>query len=172
MVLSIWRNIGFGVTDFPLSETVLANLKRELPEDWHALKYIVFPIKRKSEGACSSFFLDESLAMLDWAKRYNLNKFEFENACKAFVSAKINTEPISAMKRKVNSRFVKRKKPQLPNPKIGQVLWRKDPRRGGACKIIKIDEQRTTVYWPQTKRHTTILNSNIRNPLLFSHSSS
>jgi len=172
MVLSIWRNIGFGVTDFPLSETVLANLKRELPEDWHALKYIVFPINRKSEGCCSSFFLDESLAMLDWAKRYNLNKFEFENACKAFVSAKFNPEPVSTKKPRAVSNFLRKRKPQLPIPKVGQVLWRKDPRRGGACKIIKIDEQRTTVYWPKTKRHTTILNSNVRNPLLFSHSNS
>jgi len=172
MVLSIWRNIGFGVTDFPLSETFLANLKRELPEDWHALKYIVFPINRKSEGCCSSSFLDESLAMLDWAKRYNLNKFEFENACKAFVSANFNPEPVSTKKPRAVSNFSRKRKPQLPNPKVGQVLWRKDPRRGGACKIIKIDEQRTTVYWPQTKRHTTILNSNIRNPFLFSHSNS
>ncbi|HAL95873.1 MAG TPA: hypothetical protein DCP55_08120 [Chitinophagaceae bacterium] len=171
MILSVWKSTGFGLTDARLSESFLAKYKKELPDEWHALKYIVFPVAISRGIDEKNHTMNESLEMLDCAKQYNLTRAEFEEACRAFVSY----EPARADNRISSLRPLTPKKTRkirelLPEPKIGQVLWRKDSRRKGSCRIIKQDLLRTTVYWLETNRHTTILNSNLRNPFLFSHS--
>lgn len=169
MRLSLWKKTGLGITDAPLSEIVLAKIKKEFPEECHALKYITISLPTHHSRNAMFDSMNELLAIINCAKQYNLNKYEFEEACKSFISSQFpEKQSLCPSIKNYKEKRPRRVRELLPEPKIGQVLWRKDSRRKGSCKIIKLDTQRTTVYWHETNRHTTILTSNIRNPFLFS----
>ena len=171
MKIAVWKFLQIGFTDSLLPAAIVADIKKSMSEEIHALKYIVFRLDTSRSSHNKECFLNETLQILDLAKQYNLTKAEFEAACIAFVSPQLQTQKhlqITTSRR--NRLFSARKqKVYLPIPKEGQILWRKDKRRPGSCKVVKVDDLRTTVQWTSTGRHTSILNTNIKDPFLFSH---
>jgi hypothetical protein len=171
MKVTIWKFLRLGFTDACLPASIIADIKKNMSEEIHALKYIVFRLDALRSSDKQDSFLNEALQILDLAKQYNLTKGEFEAACIGFVSPQLQAQKHLQRNTSLNNRlfYTKRQKVYLPIPKAGQVLWRKDKRRPGACKVVKVDDLRTTVQWTNTGRHTSILNKNIQDPFLFSH---
>jgi len=171
MKVTIWKFLRLGFTDVCLPATIVADIKKNMPEEIHALKYIVFRLDVLRSSEKQDSYLNEALQILDLAKQYNLTKGEFEAACLGFVSPQPQTHKQMPKNTSLKNRlfYTKREKVYLPIPKAGQVLWRKDKRRPGVCKVVKVEDLRTTVQWTNTGRHTSILNTNIQNPFLFSH---
>jgi hypothetical protein len=171
MKIAVWKFLRIGFTDACLPASIVADIKKNMSEEIHALKYIVFRLDALSSANREDSFLNEALQILDLAKQYHLNKAEFEAACVAFVSPQ--PQALKHLPKNNSSKtrlsYIRRQRTYLPAPKEGQILWRRDKRRPGACRVIKVDDLRTTVEWTNTGRHTSILNTNIKDPFLFSH---
>jgi len=171
MKIAIWKFLRIGFTDYLLPAGIVADIKKKMSEEIHTLKYIVFRLDALRSSHNEDFFLNETLQILDLAKQYNLTKAEFEAACKGFVSPQPQAQKQMPKSNYLGNRllYTRKQKIYLPMPKEGQILWRKDKRRPGSCKVVKVDDLRTTVQWTSTGRHTSILNTNIKDPFLFSH---
>jgi hypothetical protein len=172
MKITFWKSFGMGVVDSEPPRGVLAALKREFAEDMHTLKYIVFNATTRQASVVSSTELDQILELADVAKRFNLNLKEFIEACKSFCSSEFRYPDVTL------SRSTYRRVPRkslgrvlLPPPKPGLILFRRDSRRKGSCKIIQITQNAATVIWRQSGKHSKVDINNLRNPALYSVSS-
>lgn len=159
-----------GVTEVPLPPSILASIKKEFPEDLHALKYAVFDLTEKKAGKETVSQLEQILSIADTAKQYSLNQIEFRNACRAFCGP----TPAPAVEAGPNTIACGRKRlPKievalLPAPKPGLILYRRDSRRRGSCSVLKVENGSATVKWHQTKKITKIATQNLRSPRLYS----
>ena len=170
MKVSLWKSIGMGVTEVPLPPSILASIKKEFPDDLHALKYVVFELSAKKSALESASQLEQILSVADTAKQYSLNQIEFRTACRNFCGP----APIPASDSPPGpSPCGKRKIPMsnvtlLPAPKPGLTLYRRDSRRQGSCSVLSVENGSATVKWHQTKKITKIATKNLRSPRLYS----
>jgi hypothetical protein len=170
MKVSLWKSIGMGVTEVPLPPPILAGLKKKIPEDLHALKYVVFDLNEKRPSDEISSQLEQILSIADTARQYSLNQIEFRTACRNFcgpTSTPTSDTPCGAVPsgRKKIPMF---KLTLLPAPKPGLTLYRRDSRRQGSCSVLSIENGSATVRWHQTKKITKIATKNLRSPRLYS----
>jgi len=152
------------VTDVQLPAGMLAMLKRTLGDDMHSLKYVTFVLPHPSSVASDT---ESVFGIMDIAKQYSLNHVEFSAACRLFISQTNKFSPIVTPKAEKNI-TPKKSPPILPYPKPGLVLFRRDSRRKGSCRIISVTNDISTVCWAHNGKHTKISTKNLRNHRLFS----
>jgi hypothetical protein len=163
MSSTYWRSFGMAVTDMQLPPSMLALIKRTLGEEMHSLKYVTFTLgKSPSPTEQETIF-----GIMDVAKQYSLNQIEFNTACRVFVSRnsppQTSVTPIVPKKRKP-TKFI----PSLPHPKPGLVLFRRDARRKGACQVLQVNDDVSTVRWQHNGKLSKIASINLRSQRLFS----
>lgn len=170
MKVSLWKSIGMGVTEVPLPPSILASLKKEIPEDLHALKYVVFDLNEKRSSDEISSQLEQILSIADTARQYSLNQIEFRTACRNFCGpAPIPTSDApSGPSPSGRKRIPMSKVALLPAPKPGLTLYRRDSRRQGSCSVLSVENGSAMVKWHQTKKITKIATKNLRSPRLYS----
>ena len=164
-----WKSLGVATTDLPLPAEIVAPLKKRLGEDSPELKFIVFNLNNNKKSATQGD-LETYFEMIHEIKRYNLNLNEFKNAIQVFISKKqAHTEAFKTLGVANTGSGEKESKSRrlLPEPKVGMVLKRLDPRRPGSCKIVELNEKFGTVEWRHAKRRTKIALWNLRKPYLF-----
>jgi hypothetical protein len=170
--VSIWKSIGMGVTEVPLPPSILAGIKKDIPDDLHALKYVVFDVSGNRDVPGAKEQLEQILSIVDTAKQYSLNQIEFRSACKTFLGPIPFGEPTGKTSPALFNRA--RKRPpttcatQLPAPKPGLILYRRDSRRRGSCSVISVAEGFASVKWHHNKKVTKIAVANLRSPRLYS----
>ena len=169
MKIIFWKSFGMGIADIVLPASVLAPFKRQLGDDAHSLKYVITQQHKNDKQPQYSKMLDEILGIADAARRYNLNKNEFEAACQLFtqrsMSRTVLTSFIPNQTKTCRRRITN---VMLPFPKVGTVLYRKDPRRKGLCKVVEIDQLKGRIIWQHSGRKSTVSIGNLRNPALYS----
>jgi len=169
MKITFWKSFGMGVADIDLPPTVLASLKREFADEMHALKYVVFNASNGRLTPISNEEIEQILGIADTAKRYSLNHIEFSTACRNFCTRYSKaTETLNQKSAPIKS--VKGAQPieQLPIPKPGLTLFRRDSRRKGSCSVVSLEESFTWVQWHHNKKRTKIATKNLRSPRLYS----
>jgi hypothetical protein len=172
MKVSLWKSIGMGVSEVPLPPSILAGIKRGIPDELHALKYVVFDLSVNKVVPGIKDELEQILSIADTAKQYSLNQIEFRSACKTFLGPVPSEESTG----KTSAALLNgtRKKPpttcatQLPAPKPGLILYRRDNRRRGSCSVISVAEGFASVKWHHNKKVTKIAVANLRSPRLYS----
>ena len=164
--LHYWKSINLAVTDMDLPPSLLAPFKRELGDDVHSLKYFILQLNQNGKKAEDTVELDETLEMINLARRYNLNSIEFNAICRSFVAP--NGRPKQSAPK--NSRPRPKQKPpaQLPQPRPGLVLYRRDSRRKGSCSVLNTDGTTVTVKWHHNGKITRASIHNLRSPHLYS----
>jgi len=171
MKITFWKSFGMGVADIQLPPGVLASFKREFAEEMHTLKYIIFNVKTGHASFVASNELGQILELVNSAKRFNLNLNELKAACKLFCEPDLQTPELTLLKAAKQRSPTKRLgRELLPPLKIGHILFRRDSRRKGSCKIIRIEENIATVAWNHSGKLTRINLINLRNPALYSTS--
>jgi hypothetical protein len=169
MKITFWKSFGMGVADMELPPAVLATLKREFADEMHALKYMVFNASNGQVTPVPSEEIEQILGIADTAKRYSLNYIEFSTACRNFCTRSSKaTETPNHKATPIKS--VKGTHPieQLPIPKPGLILFRRDNRRRGSCSVVSLDDSFTWVQWHHNKKITKIATKNLRSPRLYS----
>ena len=169
MKITFWKSFGMGVADIELPLAVLANLKREFADEMHALKYVVFNASNRRVTPISADEIEQILGIADTAKRYSLNHIEFSTACRNFCTRSSKaTETLNQKSAPIKS--VKGAQPieQLPIPKPGLILFRRDSRRKGSCSVVSLEDSSTWVQWHHNKKRTRIATKNLRSPRLYS----
>ena len=172
MKASIWKSIGMGVTEVPLPPSILAQIKKEIPDDLHALKYVVFDLSAKNPKGSPQDNLDQILSIADTAKQYSLNQIEFRNACRNFLKPN-SPETIQGLAEQKKQDVKKGKVAPLassflPVPKRGLILYRRDSRRRGSCSVVAVAEGVASVRWHHNNKVTKIAVENLRSPRLYS----
>ena len=171
MKITFWKSFGMGVADIQLPPQVLASFKREFAEEMHTLKYIIFNVRTRQASVVESDELDQILELANSAKRFNLNLKEFKAACKSFCEPGSQSLELTTSKAaQLRSPAKRMERLLLPPLKPGHILFRRDSRRKGSCKIIRIEENIATVVWKHSGKHTKINLINLRNPVLYSTS--
>ena len=165
VMVVFWKSISMAVTDAPLPAPVLAALKKTMQDDMHSLKYVAFP-SGNIQGRGQE--LSDLLAIIDTARGYSLNFAEFSQACRLFCLSKNVPSHLPALGSSVKAVSPRHPSPQLPAPKPGLVLFRRDPRRKGSCRIVSVDGQSAKVRWLHNGKFTRIASVNLRNHRLFS----
>ena len=169
MKITFWKSFGMGVADIELPHAVLASLKREFADEMHALKYVVFNASSRQMTPIVNDEIEQILGIADTAKRYSLNHIEFSTACRNFCTRHSKaTETLNQKSAPIKS--VKGAQPieQLPIPKPGLILFRRDSRRKGSCSVVSLEESFTWVQWRHNKKRTRIATKNLRSPKLYS----
>lgn len=166
MKLVFWKSLGMAVTDAPLPPHVLATLKKTMQDDMHSLKYVAFAPDQSPTRAQE---LSDLLSVIDVARNYSLNFAEFCQACRQFCLSK-NTPSLSSPQKSTCKLSPQKHLQQklLPVPKPGLVLFRRDSRRRGSCRVVSICGESTKVRWLHNGKFTTIALQNLRNRRLFS----
>ena len=169
MKITFWKSFGMGVADVDLPPAVLASLKREFADEMHALKYVIFNASNGRAPLISGEEIEQILGIADTAKKYSLNHIEFSTACRNFC-----TRPSKATEtpnqKATPIKLVKSAQPieQLPIPKPGLILFRRDNRRKGACSVVSLEESFTWVQWHHNKKKSRIATKNLRSKRLYS----
>ena len=169
MKITFWKSFGMGVADIELPHAVLANLKREFADEMHALKYVVFNASNGRVAPIWEEEIEQILGIADTAKRYSLNHIEFSTACRNFCTRYSKaSEALNQKSAPIKS--VKGAQPieQLPIPKPGLILFRRDSRRKGSCSVVSLEDSFTWVQWHHNKKRTKIATKNLRSPRLYS----
>ena len=169
MKITFWKSFGMGVADIDLPPAVLASLKREFADEMHALKYVVFNASNGRVTPISAEEIEQILGIADTAKRYSLNHIEFSTACRNFCTRSSKATE-SQNQRATPIKSVKGTKSieQLPIPKPGLILFRRDNRRKGSCSVVSLDNSFTLVQWHHNQKRTKIATKNLRSRRLFS----
>ena len=167
--LHYWKSINLAVTDMDLPPSLLAPFKRELGDDVHSLKYVILQLNQNGKKAEDTVELDETLELINLAKRYNLNSIEFNAICRSFVAP--NGSPTRQAPK--NSKASPEQIPppqatQLPQPRPGLVLYRRDSRRKGSCSVLNTDGANVNVKWHHNGKVTRVNIHNLRSPRLYS----
>ena len=153
------------VTDAPLPAHVLASLKKTMVDNMHSLKYVTIAL---GKNHAQEQELSDLLSIIDTARGYSLNFAEFSQACCNFCSSKNAQNRPHAEGTTPRSFIPKPLSPLLPAPKPGLILFRRDPRRRGSCRVVSVSGQSAKVCWRHNGKFTTIASSNLRNHRLFS----
>ena len=167
--LHYWKSISLAVTDMYLPPSLLAPFKRELGDDVHSLKYVILQLNQDGKKAEDSLELDETLEMINLARRYNLNSIEFNAICRSFVAP--NGNPTQSAPKNSKPSLKQLPPPQatqLPQPRPGLVLYRRDSRRKGSCSVLNTDGTTVTVKWHHNGKITRVGIHNLRSPRLYS----
>jgi len=169
MKITFWKSFGMGVADMELPTGVLATLKREFADEMHALKYVVCNTSNGRVTPISGEEIEQILGIADTAKRYSLNHIEFSTACTNFCTRSSKATKTPNQKSAPKS-AVKSAQPieQLPLPKPGLILFRRDNRRKGSCSVVSLEDSFTSVQWHHNKKTTRIATKNLRSPRLYS----
>ena len=141
--LKIWPKLGVGVTNYPLPNEVISFLKKAMADDMGALKYVLIDVKPSKNEQNSEGDIEEILTMIDNAKQYHLTAHEMQEACFRFANSKNETQITGELA----TRRIPKKRiqlPLLPQPKIGNKLYRKDKRRGSFSTVVGIEDQQIT----------------------------
>ena len=171
MKITFWKSFGMGAADIQLPPEVLASFKREFAEEMHTLKYIIFNVRTSQASVVESDELDQILELANSAKKFNLNLNEFKAACKNFFEPGFQSPELTMSKAaQLRSPAKRLARVLLPPLKSGHILFRRDSRRKGSCKIIRIEGNIATVAWKHSGKHTKINLINLRNPALYSTS--
>jgi len=166
--LHYWKSINLAVTDLDLPPSLLAPFKRELGDDVHSLKYVILQLNQNGKKAEDTLELDETLEMINLAKRYNLNSIEFTAICRSFVAPNGSpTQPAPKNSKASPKQIPLPQATQLPQPRPGLVLYRRDSRRKGSCSVISSDAFFTWVRWHHNKKKSRIATNNLRSHRLF-----
>ena len=169
MKITFWKSFGMGVTDIELPHAVLANLKREFADEMHALKYVVFNASNGRLTPISNEEIEQILGIADTAKRYSLNHIEFSTACRNFCTRYSKaSEALNQKSALIKSAKGAQSIEQLPIPKPGLILFRRDSRRKGSCSVVSLEDSFTWVQWHHNKKRTKIATKNLRSPRLYS----
>jgi len=169
MKITFWKSFGMGVTDIELPHAVLANLKREFADEMHALKYVVFNASNGRVAPISAEETEQILGIADTAKRYSLNHIEFSTACRNFCTRYSKaSEALNQKSALIKSAKGAQSIEQLPIPKPGLILFRRDSRRKGSCSVVSLEDSFTWVQWHHNKKRTKIATKNLRSPRLYS----
>lgn len=172
MKLTFWKSFAMGVVDNKPTPSLLAALKREFADEMHTLKYIIFNVRTRQASVVASNELDQILELANTAKRFNLNLNEFKAACRVFCKPELQNPELALSKSaQLRSPTKRLGRALLPPLKPGHVLFRRDPRRRGSCKVIRIQENTAIVVWKHSGKNTKINLVNLRNPALYSTSS-
>ena len=167
--LHYWKSISLAVTDMDLPPSLLAPFKRELGEDVHSLKYVILQLNQNGRKAEDTAELDETLEMINLAKRYNLNSIEFNAICRSFVAPNGSpTQPTPKNSKPSPKQIPPPQATQLPQPRPGLVLYRRDSRRKGSCSVLTTDDTTVTVKWHHNGKITRVSIHNLRSPRLYS----
>ena len=167
--LHYWKSISLAVTDMDLPPSLLAPFKRELGEDVHSLKYVILQLNQNGRKAEDTAELDETLEMINLAKRYNLNSIEFNAICRSFVAPNGSpTQPTPKNSKPSPKQIPPPQATQLPQPRPGLVLYRRDSRRKGSCSVLTTDDTPVTVKWHHNGKITRVSIHNLRSPRLYS----
>ena len=169
MKITFWKSFGMGVADIDLPPAVLASLKREFADEMHALKYVVFNASSRQMTPIIADEIEQILGIADTAKKYSLNHIEFSTACRNFCTRSSKTTETPNQKA-TPVKSVKGAQPieQLPIPKPGLILFRRDNRRKGSCSVVSFEDSFTWVEWHHNKKRTKIATKNLRSPRLYS----
>ena len=169
MKITFWKSFGMGVADIELPPSISGPFKRQLGDNAHCLKYIIILLHKKGNQSRYSEMLDEILGITDAAKRYNLNQNEFQTACQIFAQ-RIRSRTVLISDTPNQTKTCKRRITNvvLPIPKVGTILYRKDSRRKGLCKVVEIDQLKGRIIWQHSGRKSTVSIGNLRNPALYS----
>jgi len=169
MKITFWKSFGMGFADIELPTAVLASLKREFADEMHALKYVVFNASSRQMTPIVADEVEQILGIADTAKRYSLNHIEFRTACRNFCTRSIKSTETPNQKA-IPIKVVKGTQPieQLPIPKPGLILFRRDNRRRGSCSVVSIEDSFVWVQWHHNKKRTKIATKNLRSPRLYS----
>ena len=152
-----------------LPPSLLAPFKRELGDDVHSLKYVILQLNQNGKKAEDSLELDETLEMINLAKRYNLNSIEFNAICRSFVAPNGSpTQPAPKNSKPSLKQIPPPQTTQLPQPRPGLVLYRRDSRRKGSCSVVSIEDSFTWVKWHHNKKKSRIATKNLRSKRLYS----
>ena len=152
-----------------LPPSLLAPFKRGLGDDVHSLKYVILQLNQNGKKADDNIELDETLEMINLAKRYNLNSIEFNAICRSFVAP--NGNPTQSAPKNSKPSLKQLPPPQatqLPQPRRGVVLYRRDSRRKGSCSVLNTDGTTVTVKWHHNGKITRVGIHNLRSPRLYS----
>ena len=169
MKITFWKSFGMGVADVHLPPAVLASLKREFADEMHALKYVVFNASSRQMTPIVADEIEQILGIADTAKKYSLNHIEFNTACRNFCTRYSKaTETLNQKSAPIKSVKGARPIEQLPIPKPGLTLFRRDSRRKGSCSVVSIEDSFTWVQWHHNKKRTKIATKNLRSPRLYS----
>ena len=167
--LHYWKSINLAVTDMDLPPSLLAPFKRELGDDVHSLKYVILQLNQNGTKAEDTVELDETLEMINLARRYNLNSIEFNAICRSFVAPNGNPAQSAPKNSKPSLKQIPPPQAtQLPPPRPGLVLYRRDSRRKGSCSVVSLEDTFAWVQWHHNKKRTRIATSNLRSPRLYS----
>ena len=167
--LHYWKSINLAVTDMDLPPSLLAPFKRELGDDVHSLKYVILQLNQNGKKAEDTLELDETLEMINLAKRYNLNSIEFNAICRSFVAPNGSpTQPAPKNSKASPKQIPPPQATQLPQPRPGLVLYRRDSRRKGSCSVLNTDGTTVTVKWHHNGKITKVSIHNLRSPRLYS----
>ena len=63
--LKIWQQLGVGVTTYPLPKDIVCELKKCLPDEMQALKYVAFKVGDPKNNISDHLELDGMLATAD-----------------------------------------------------------------------------------------------------------
>ena len=167
--LKIWQQLGVGVTTYPLPKDIVCELKKCLPDEMQALKYVAFKVGDPKNNISDHLELDGMLATADLARQYHLASNEIREAFDRYV----NNKNQAGFKRKATEKASYKKrscapKAQIGEPKIGLLLYRRDKRRRGSCTIASIEGETATVVWAHSGKKTKIRLGNLLNPVLYS----
>ena len=152
-----------------LPPSLLAPFKRELGDDVHSLKYVILQLNQNGKKAEDNVELDETLEMINLAKRYNLNSIEFNAICRSFVAPNGSPTQLAPKNSKPSLKQIPPPQAtQLPQPRPGLVLYRRDSRRKGSCSVLNTDGTTVTVKWHHNGKITRVSIHNLRSPRLYS----
>ena len=167
--LKIWQQLGVGVTTYPLPKDIVCELKKSLPDDMQALKYVAFKVGDLRSRDIDHLEFDGMLATADHARQYHLTANEVREAFDRYVNNKNQVAPVWSAGQKPSPKKRSRiPKAKIAEPKVGLLLFRRDKRRGGSCRIATIEGETATVVWAHSGKKTKIRLGNLLNSALYS----